>query len=126
TRRRDASEEVGQGLVRNFNLEGVDVAAGLDGATHEATSFGCGGFGLTASLVREGSDTTPAPRAEQPPHQIDTMCAPHHAHAQVHRSDEPPPQRGSDATTPSQRVRLPGSRASTRRAMCCLYCLQAI
>src|SRR6478672_7022625 len=54
TRRRDASTEVVQDLVRNLNLEGVDVDAGLDGATHEAISLRVGwGFGLTSSLVRE-------------------------------------------------------------------------
>ena len=52
TRRRNASTEVVQGLVRNLNLEGMDVDGGLDGATHEAISLRVGwGFGLTSSLV---------------------------------------------------------------------------
>ena len=51
TRRRNASTEVVQDLVRNLNLEGADVDAGLDGATHEAISLRVGwGFGLTSSL----------------------------------------------------------------------------
>src|SRR5438128_6591136 len=76
-RPRNASTEVVQGLVRNLNLEGVHVDAGLNGATHEATSLRVGwGFGLTSFLVREPlRHYSPTVGLNKRPHQIDTTAA---------------------------------------------------
>src|SRR4029453_321266 len=76
-RRRDASTKVDKVLFRNVDVEGADLDAGLDGATHDAPRSWSAGSTDLLSDSRTSPDTTRACRAldtrdtnqhQRPPH----------------------------------------------------------
>src|SRR4029450_13222721 len=66
-RRRDASTKVDKVLFRNVDVEGADLDAGLDGATHDDPRSWCAGSTGLLSGLRPSPDPTRACRAVDNP-----------------------------------------------------------